>query len=127
MPSTRPDSRLPHAWLEREGEQVSTLDLVPRDAFLLLTGGAGGRGADAAGQAERACGVRIVVVAAGDAAAVQDPRHAWHGICEIGDGGALLVRPDQIIAWRTMEPVADPSAQLHSVLRAVLRKNKAVS
>lgn len=122
VPSTRPGARLPHAWLEREGQQVSTLDLVPRDAFLLLTGGADAGWDAAAAEAAQAYGVRVAVVAVGEGHTVRDPRHAWRGIREIGDGGALLVRPDQIIAWRSTESVTDPAAQLRSVLRAVLRK-----
>ena len=40
LPSTTPGARLPHAMLEREGTEVSTLDLVPYEHFLVLTQGA---------------------------------------------------------------------------------------
>lgn len=36
LPSTTPGARLPHAPLLRDGETISTLDLVPYDALLIL-------------------------------------------------------------------------------------------
>src|SRR4029450_3079748 len=38
VPSTRPGARLPHAWVERDGARVSTLDLVGQDRFTLIAG-----------------------------------------------------------------------------------------
>ena len=37
LPTTRPGSRLPHAWLDHGGRRMSTHDLIPLDGFLLLT------------------------------------------------------------------------------------------
>lgn len=34
--------------------------------------------------------------------------------------GAVVVRPDGFVAWRTAEAVADPEAVLHEVLGALL-------
>ena len=42
-PTTWPGARLPHAWLERGGEKVSTHDLAGKGRFTLLTG-IGGEG-----------------------------------------------------------------------------------
>nr|HMN83336.1 hypothetical protein [Burkholderiaceae bacterium] len=53
---------------------------------------------------------------------VSDPRNDWLRIREIGEDGALLVRPDQIIAWRTMGAQREPGARLAAALRAVLRQ-----
>jgi putative polyketide hydroxylase len=36
--------------------------------------------------------------------------------------GALLVRPDGFVAWRSPAAVADPAAELDRVLRAVLAR-----
>ncbi|MEM9564500.1 MAG: FAD-dependent monooxygenase [Actinomycetota bacterium] len=41
VPSTTPGARLPHAALQRNGEWLSTLDLVRHDAFLVLAGSDG--------------------------------------------------------------------------------------
>ncbi|MDA1074815.1 MAG: hypothetical protein O3A63_08665 [Proteobacteria bacterium] len=37
VPSTTPGCRLPHAWLDRQGQKISTLDLLHHDRFLVLT------------------------------------------------------------------------------------------
>jgi putative polyketide hydroxylase len=42
---------------------------------------------------------------------------AAHGI---GSGGALLVRPDGFIAWRSTHAAADPTAKLTRILRTIL-------
>lgn len=127
VPSTRPGARLPHAWLQRGGQDISTHDLVPRDGFVLLTGRANSPWADAAARAAARFGVRIDVVPVTATGDVQDHRHDWRRIREVGDDGALLVRPDQIIAWRATEGLADPAGQLQAVLQAVLRKSPAVT
>ncbi|MEO8297679.1 MAG: FAD-dependent monooxygenase [Burkholderiales bacterium] len=123
VPTTRPGARLPHAWIERDGQRVSTQDLVPRDAFVLLTGQQSSKWAEAAQAAAQTMGVRVEVVAITDDGPVRDGDHAWRRIREIGDDGALLVRPDQIVAWRTTQAHPRPQAELEAVLRAVLRRS----
>jgi 2,4-dichlorophenol 6-monooxygenase len=123
VPSTRPGARLPHAWLERDGQPVSTQDLVPCDGFVLLTGRANSPWAEAARAVAASFGVRIDVACIADTGAVKDATHAWRNIREVGDDGAVLVRPDQIIAWRSLQAQAAPQAQLEAVLRAVLRQS----
>jgi 2,4-dichlorophenol 6-monooxygenase len=100
---------------------------VPRDGFVLLTGRASPALTEAAAHAAACFGVRIDVVPITAAGDVQDPRHDWRRIREVGDDGALLVRPDQIIAWRCLEGLADPAAQLQAVMQVVLRKSHAVA
>ena len=68
-----------------------------------------------------------VYIHVGEACAATDPRHAWRRIREFGDEGALLVRPDQIVAWRAMEGVADPLRELRAALRVVLRRTPALN
>jgi 2,4-dichlorophenol 6-monooxygenase len=123
VPTTRPGARLPHAWLQRGGQDVSTQDLVPRDAFVLLTGRASSPWSAAAAGVAEIFGARIEVVSICDGGDVQDLRHDWRRIREVGDDGVLLVRPDQIIAWRTLQGHADPEAQLQAVFRSVLRQS----
>src|SRR4029077_8262408 len=38
VPTSRPGSRVPHAWVKRAGERVSVLDLLPYDALTVLAG-----------------------------------------------------------------------------------------
>jgi hypothetical protein len=44
----------------------------------------------------------------------------WARAREIGDDGALLVRPDRRIAWRASELSVDPATDLLAALRRVL-------
>jgi 2-polyprenyl-6-methoxyphenol hydroxylase-like FAD-dependent oxidoreductase len=112
VPSGAPGARLPHAWL-RPG--VSTLDLVPHDRFLLIAGSDGAAWIDAAAQALRAplAGVRI-------GRELADPTGSFAARLGIAPDGAVLVRPDQHVAWRSAGGVASPRAALASVFDAML-------
>ncbi len=120
MPTTRPGHRLPHAWIGRQGAIVSTLDLVAPGRLVLLVGQPGSPWIAAAGEAGRALGVDLDAIAVGDRGAVIDRDHAWRRQREIGDAGAILVRPDQHVAWRTAQADADPAAMLKQVLATIL-------
>jgi 2-polyprenyl-6-methoxyphenol hydroxylase-like FAD-dependent oxidoreductase len=127
-----PGSRVPHAWLEREGRRVSTLDLAG-PGFALLAGEAGRDWHAAAPAAAARLGLdlkafRIAGPAdtadiAGDVDAV-DPEGAWCRAAGVGDHGALLVRPDGFVAWRTQEPGVDAEAALERALRGILDRSQ---
>jgi 2,4-dichlorophenol 6-monooxygenase len=106
-PSTRPGSRLPHAWVLRDGVRVSTLDLVAEDRFTLLTG-------PAVSVADMGNAVRVLV----DGRDFVDADGRWATLSGIGDDGALLVRPDQHVAWRAS---AARTGMEGEVLRAMAR------
>lgn len=90
VPAALPGARLPHAWLDEIGER-STLDLVPIDRPVLLTFGAHDDWSNALGSAHVAI-IRVGV----DTRALD----AWQEVCDVGESGALLVRPDHHVAWR---------------------------
>jgi len=113
LPTTRPGARVPHAWVERAGARVSILDLLPYDGFTVVTGTDGAAWADAAAGL-RAAPVRCLVPGRDFA----DPERHWASVCELGAGGALLVRPDQHVAWRARSAPADPRAALAAALDA---------
>jgi 2,4-dichlorophenol 6-monooxygenase len=119
-PTSRPGSRMPHAWLELGGERVSTHDLVPIDGFLLLTDPSGQDWADAAEKVAAERGVEIRVVRVGEGGECRDPEQAWQQAREIEDGGALLIRPDGHVGFRAKNAVADPRNELDNALTAVL-------
>jgi putative polyketide hydroxylase len=104
----QPGTRAPHQETRDGG---STLDLYGND-FVLLAG----RDGQAWVRAAREAAIPAYVL--GSDVEVEDGELA-HGI---GPEGALLVRPDGFVAWRTVEAVADPSAELRAVLDAVLSK-----
>lgn len=119
-PTTRPGHRLPHAWLTRDGQRLSTHDLCGRGRFVLLTGTGGAAWKDAARKAAQACGVGLDVCAIGAAGEVADPDGRWAGLRQIEDDGAILVRPDVHVGWRSASLPADPAASLGEALARIL-------
>jgi 2-polyprenyl-6-methoxyphenol hydroxylase-like FAD-dependent oxidoreductase len=112
VPSGRPGARLPHAWV-RPG--VSTLDLVPPDRFLLIVGRDGAAWAEAAATIPR---VPLTTLRIGRE--VADADGGWSALLGIASDGALLVRPDQHVAWRAARGAADPRAALEAAFAAML-------
>ncbi|MFD9405909.1 FAD-dependent oxidoreductase [Streptomyces sp. NPDC059989] len=117
-------TRAPHMWLLRAGERISALDLYER-SFVLLSG-AGTPWREAA---ERVAGqlpaVRLDAYAIGSgpgADLVQEEGTDWAEVHETDPAGAVLVRPDGFVAWRSEGAVADPPATLLEVLSTVLRR-----
>jgi putative polyketide hydroxylase len=121
-----PGTRAPHLWVLRGGERVSTLDLYERAPVLLCgAGGAsGGAGWYAAGErAARALGVPLDRYRLGEGEGADlrtEPGADWAAAHGTGEDGALLVRPDGFVAWRSAAGCADPEAELAAVLRQVL-------
>jgi 2-polyprenyl-6-methoxyphenol hydroxylase-like FAD-dependent oxidoreductase len=89
-PTARPGARMPHAWLDETGGR-STLDLVPLDRSVLFSFGDHEAWGNALGAADVAT-VRVGV----DTPALD----SWRTVCDVDEGGALLVRPDHHVAWR---------------------------
>src|SRR5438067_866570 len=120
-PTTRPGHRLPHAWLERNGERVSTHDLAGASSrFAVLTGPAGEAWCIAAAQVAEKLGVPLAAVRIGDDGDYTDPTGTWDALRQISDGGAVLVRPDNHVAFRSPGPVDDPATVLSQALERIL-------
>jgi 2-polyprenyl-6-methoxyphenol hydroxylase-like FAD-dependent oxidoreductase len=92
VPTTRPGTRAPHAWLD--GDR-STLDLFG-DGFVLLRLGASPPGAAGLLDAARAQGVPMRAVT------LADP-----DVATLYETSLVLVRPDGHVAWRGNESPAD--------------------
>ena len=120
QPTTRPGAKLPHAWLVgKDGRRVSTLDLVGKGKFTLLTGIAGHAWVDAAKALDLPF-VRTVVIGLPGA---QDSYCSWHAVRETEEAGALLVRPDGVVAWRQPRGTVDTAQakrELEQALASVL-------
>lgn len=94
-PTGSPGARLPHAWLGDASLRQSLLDHVPLDRFLLVVGPEGEAWIDAA----NALGIEFLETFQLNHEQLPDPRH-WLRVAGIESAGALLVRPDQHVAWR---------------------------
>jgi putative polyketide hydroxylase len=121
VPSARPGCRAPHVWLRRDGSQVSTVDLFgPR--FVLLTGARGGAWLDAVERLAGGSYPPLVAHMVGGNAALADDAGAWAAAYGVADDGALLVRPDGHVAWRSAAGCATPAEVLRAALDTVLAR-----
>lgn len=121
VPTTRPGHRLPHAWLQRDGEEISTHDLVGRGRFVLITDDAGHKAwSSAAAGVGAKFDVKVEAVSVGANSDVLDQRGDWAKVRQFGDGGAVLVRPDNHVAFRSMGAPADAEADLVAAMSTVL-------
>lgn len=125
QPDTVPGSHLPHVWLQHDGEQVSTLDLVNYAGFTLLTGIGGKAWGDAAQTVATELRVRIKTACLGLRQEFDDSLGEWMEIRGVSDRGCLLVRPDRFIAWRSEGMPRDPTAELRRAVAALLGRGAA--
>jgi 2,4-dichlorophenol 6-monooxygenase len=115
VPSGRPGARMPHAWLMRDGERCSTLDLLALDAFTLVTTSPS-EAWEAAAAGVSAIPIRHVAI---DRASMRDETR-WLEESGIGLEGALLVRPDQHVAWRAASLPKNAAAALREALAQIV-------
>lgn len=120
QPATRPGAKTPHAWLVgKDGRRVSTLDVTGKGLFTVVTGLAGTAWREVVRRLDLPF-LRLVVTGSPDA---QDLYWEWQRLREIEEAGALLVRPDGVVAWRQMDAaadMADAEQRLSAALCAVL-------
>jgi putative polyketide hydroxylase len=114
-------TRVRHVWVQRKGEKVSTLDL-PGSAFTLLTSGDGDPWWRAAIQVSSELGVLVDVVSIDSAGEIADFNGHWASATGLPPGGAILVRPDAFIGWRSDGIPDDPKGQLQQALSRILAR-----
>ncbi|MBO9576547.1 MAG: FAD-dependent monooxygenase [Sphingobium sp.] len=100
-PSGRPGRRIGHVWLSGNGASVSTLDLTA-DGFALVAGPEAHSWMAAAAASGLDC---------------QQVPEAVARAIGIGRDGALVLRPDGVIGWRSWGSVPDTGRVLVDVLR----------
>jgi len=113
VPDARPGARAPHAWLSIGEQRISTLDLFGREMVLLVAGDAGAWRTAAASVAG-AGGVPLLVRSVGRS--MRDADGTFATAYGLAEGGAVLVRPDGVIAWRSRSAPQDPRDALTAAL-----------
>ncbi|MGE4606686.1 MAG: FAD-dependent monooxygenase [Myxococcota bacterium] len=113
IPSGRPGARAPHLGIVRDGELLSILDLF-EDRWVLLAASIHAGTWRRAAAAQR---VSVDCVAIGTD--VLDPGDAWASLYGIEDG-AVLVRPDGHVAWRSRHHVEDAEGTLRRAFGHIL-------
>lgn len=117
-----PGGRAPHLWLDQGGSRIAVHDLF-HDAFVLLTGSAGAEWSDAASDVAGRLGVPLRAYRVGPSPAdveLVDVDGHWQARYGVGRDGAVLVRPDGYVAWRSTAPAESTAALLAGVLGQVL-------
>jgi 2-polyprenyl-6-methoxyphenol hydroxylase-like FAD-dependent oxidoreductase len=110
FPSDRPGGRFPHLWLDMARKR-STLDWFDKE-FTVVTGPLGGEWLEAGRDVSKKLGIPLNLQQLPNA-------HSADGI-QMGQRGAVLVRPDGHVAWRIPYIPENPTRELAGALQAVL-------
>ncbi|MET9144973.1 FAD-dependent monooxygenase [Streptomyces sp. NPDC004042] len=124
-----PGTRAPHLWVRHDGERVSTLDLYERSLVLLSDARSTTDWHTAARRVAETTGIPLVSYRFGtdlttEAPPAPDtPAPDWAAAHGTTPDGAVLVRPDGFVAWRTRTAAPDsaPEATLRETLTTLLR------
>lgn len=115
----QPGTRAPHVWLHRDGERISTLDLFGRRPVLLL-GADAEPWRDAAAAAAKRLGVDLDIHRIG--ADLTEEDRSWHETYGVTPDGAVLVRPDGFVCWRSPADAEPAESTVDRVLAALLHR-----
>jgi len=118
-PVARPGCRAPHCWLSRGTERLSTIDLFGH-GFVLLAAAAGQAWVRAARQV--GSGHRISMAAYCVGEELSDPDASFAALYGLDPGGAVLIRPDGYVAWRSRGSDSDPEGRLAAALETMLAR-----
>jgi 2-polyprenyl-6-methoxyphenol hydroxylase-like FAD-dependent oxidoreductase len=121
----QPGTRVPHLWLERSGQRISTLDLLD-GRFVLLAGPAGASWQKAASDAAASLGIELSAYRIGADGDLIDLEDSWQAKMGAPVGGAVLVRPDGFVAWRTSAQPNNPERLLAQLLGTILCRSDTV-
>lgn len=124
QPTTRPGHPLPHAWLEDDDDRrFSTIDLVKPGRFVLIAGEEGAAWCEAARALANRHSLPLDAWRIGHLDGdLLDFSCRWLRQREIGPKGAILVRPDRFVAWRSLGESDDSAGQLRAALEQVLAR-----
>lgn len=124
--STYPGTRLPHAWLNipTRRKELSTQNLAGHGAFSLFTGYGGDGWRAAAANISEETVIPINVYGIGFGLDYHDVYWDWYKRRDVDEDGCVLVRPDRVVTWRSVEMVSDCKVTLQVVLNSVLFRRR---
>ncbi|HEU4807998.1 MAG TPA: FAD-dependent monooxygenase, partial [Homoserinimonas sp.] len=114
-PLTEVGARGPHVTLDKNGTPLPIHDLFT-DSHVLLAGSAGQAWADAASAGSRPLRAYRI----GDGAELNSPDSSFERAYGIQPSGAVIVRPDGVVAWRSERDDADHGVQLEKAMAQLL-------
>lgn len=121
--SGEPGSRAPHMAVRHRGERISTLDLY-ETSFVLLSAADDPSGwHEAAVRLAEGTAVPLTSYRVGDGPGAEltpEGDADWSAVHGTTPEGAVLVRPDGFVAWRSPGPVPDAGSALRQVLTTLL-------
>lgn len=120
--STFPGFHVPHVWLAKDGqsEKMSILDLAGHGQWTIFTGVGGESWRKAAISCTKETGVLVRCYSIGPGCDFMDAYRQWQKVRHVAEDGAVLVRPDHFVAWRSDGLQAGHSDRLSCVLRTCL-------
>ena len=119
IPTTLPGSRAPHVNLVKNGKKISTLDLFENE-FVMLIGSAGEAWRIAVNQLTPILPFPLIIYQIAPDGDLMNPDNTWHITYNLAEDGAVLVRPDGHVAWRSQSMVTDPEAEIRKCLDEIL-------
>ncbi|WP_030420257.1 FAD-dependent oxidoreductase [Streptomyces sp. SCSIO 75703] len=119
-PGARPGARAPHVRIDAPEGPMSVIDLYG-DGFTLLVDEAAGRWTGAVEQEAARLGVGLKAVRIGPGTGFRDRDGTFRSRYGLPAGGAVLVRPDGFVGWRTTAGRSGQSGRRAiAALRAIL-------
>jgi len=125
-PSARPGARAPHLWVRTPNGRASTIELF-QDVFTVVAGASGDAWTKAARKLNETgpAPVRGYTYGIDLRADIDQSEDQFGQLYGIDAGGAVLVRPDGHVAFRSRGAVSDPAAVLADALAVALGRKEA--
>lgn len=119
-PSSAPGHRVPHSWLQRaDGQRASTVDLCAAGRFSLLVDYSAENWSHALHETNHSLSKLVDVVRVGKGGEWTPEDNTWEQLREVSATGAILMRPDGIVAWRSARLPETPTHDLDSALARI--------
>ena len=118
IPTTLPGSRAPHVPLIKNGKTISTLDLFENE-FVLFIGSEGEPWRAVANELSQTLVMPLIVYNVATDGDLIDSDKIWYDTYGITKSGAVMVRPDGHIMWRSKVLANNSKAELEKCLNTL--------